>query len=99
MRVPENPLRKARRVRMFRHIKHLEDRPPSFFAVASVVLVMVIGTIDYFIYNPDLSFSIFYMLAVGGAAWFVGKRYAYFISLLSVIVSFGGDLAAGPHGS
>ena len=58
-----------------------------------MALVVVIGAIDYAAGN-ELSFSVFYLLALGLAAWSVGKGFAYFISVFSVIVSLVGDLAA-----
>jgi signal transduction histidine kinase len=59
-------------------------------------MVIAIGFVDYKA-NPEISFSVFYLLALALAAWHVGKGFAYFISVLSVTVSLAGDLAAGPR--
>ncbi|HXN06015.1 MAG TPA: sensor histidine kinase [Nitrospiria bacterium] len=79
---------------MFRWFKQLEKQPRRFFVAAAIATVVAIGVIDYAI-NHEITFSVFYLLAVGMATWFVGKRFGAFISLFSVAVSFAGDLAAG----
>ncbi|MDQ6632784.1 MAG: sensor histidine kinase [Verrucomicrobiota bacterium] len=81
---------------MFRLIKRNEDKPDAFFVIVPIVIIIVIGLIDYATGN-EFSFSVFYLLALGLAAWCVGKGFAYFISIFSVAVSLAGDLAAGPH--
>src|SRR5439155_7254641 len=42
-------------------------------------------------------FSVFYLLEVGLAAWFVGKGFGLVMSVLSVLIWIGGDVAAGAH--
>lgn len=79
---------------MFHWFEQLENQPRRFFVAAAIATVVAIGVIDYAI-NHEITFSVFYLLAVGMATWFVGKRFGAFISLFSVAVSFAGDLAAG----
>ena len=55
---------------------------------------MVIGIIDY-LTGYEMLFSVFYLLEVGLAAWFVGKGFGLVMSVLSALVWIGGDLAAG----
>lgn len=74
--------------------KRFEQRPRAPFVVASLVLVIALGLVDYAT-GWELSLSVFYLLAVGLAAWFVGRGFAFFISTMSVAVSLGGDLAVG----
>lgn len=62
--------------------------------LTTLLIVIGIGVIDY-VTGWELSFSVFYLLAVGLATWFVGTKFAIFISVLSVAVSLGGDLATG----
>ena len=63
---------------------------------ASFVTVFIVGLVDYAT-GSEITFSVFYLLAVGLAAWFVGKGFAAFISVFSVVVSLAGDFAAGGH--
>jgi signal transduction histidine kinase len=77
-------------------IKKLEHRSRRVFVAIALMTVAVIGTVDYFT-GFETSFSVFYLLAIGLAAWFVGRGFAIFISILSVVVSLGGDLARGAH--
>jgi signal transduction histidine kinase len=81
---------------MFRWIEKFEHRSRTLLAVLALGIVAVIGFVD-FITGFDTSFSIFYLLAIGLAAWFVGRGFAVFISILSVAVSLAGDLAGGEH--
>src|SRR5271170_4667024 len=81
---------------MFRWIEKFERRSSTLLAVVALGIVAVIGFAD-FITGFETSFSIFYLLAIGLAAWFVGRGFAIFISILSVVVSLGGDLARGAH--
>jgi hypothetical protein len=60
----------------------------------ALFIVITVGFLD-FVSSWDFSFSIFYLLALGLAAWFVGFRFALFISVLSVGVALAGDLANG----
>src|SRR5437773_11171362 len=75
-------------------IQRLERQSRALFVVASLMIVIAVGVVDYAT-GWELSFSVFYLLALGLGAWFVGKRFALFISVLSVAVSLAGDLATG----
>jgi low affinity Fe/Cu permease len=55
---------------------------------------VVIGMVDY-LTGFEMQFSVFYLLGVGLAAWFVGKSFGLVMSVLSVLVWIGGDLPAG----
>ncbi len=81
---------------MSRWIKKIEIQPRAFFVVSALVVVVAVGLVDYAT-SREISFSVFYLLALGLAAWFVGRSYGFFISILSVTVSLAGDLAAGPR--
>ena len=81
---------------MLRFVKQLEHRSRAAFIAAALLLVAVIGAVDY-LTGFETSFSAFYLLAIGLAAWFVGRGFAIFISILSVAVSLAGDLARGAH--
>ena len=64
--------------------------------VAGLAVLALIGVIDY-LTGFELLFSVFYLLEVGLAAWFVGRWFGLLMSVLSVIVWIGGDVAAGAH--
>jgi signal transduction histidine kinase len=83
---------------MSQWIKRIEVRPRAFFIVAALAVVVAVGLVDYAT-SREISFSVFYLLALGLATWFVGKGFGFFISFLSVAVSLTGDLAAGPRSS
>ena len=78
----------------FRWIKRIEAQSRGFFVVAAFVFVTAVGLVDYAT-SREISFSVFYLLALGLATWFVGTGFGYLISVLSVVVSLGGDLASG----
>lgn len=77
-------------------VQRFESRSRMLFVAASLAIVAVVGIVDY-LTGSELSFSVFYLLAVGLATWYVGRTFALFVSLLSVAVSLAGDLAAGVH--
>jgi signal transduction histidine kinase len=74
----------------------LERRSQSFLILAGLVVLVVIGFIDY-LTGFEMLFSVFYLLEVALAAWFVGKGFGLMMSVFSVLVWIGGDLAAGAH--
>src|SRR5215469_8769148 len=75
-------------------IKRFEKQSRTWLVLLTLLIVVGIGVVDY-VTGWELSFSVFYLLAVGLATWFVGTRFAIFISVLSVAVSLAGDLATG----
>jgi signal transduction histidine kinase len=79
---------------MFGWIRRLERQSRVLIVLATLLIVAGIGFVDY-ITGWELSFSVFYLLALGLATWFVGRGFAWFLSVLSVAVSLAGDLAAG----
>lgn len=75
-------------------INRFERQSRALVVLVTLLIVIVVGVVDY-VTGWELSFSVFYLLAVGLATWFVGTQFAIFISVLSVAVSLGGDLANG----
>ena len=61
---------------------------------ACLLTVVLVGVADY-LTGYEISFSIFYLIAVSVATWFIGFRFGLFISVLSVVSWLLGDLAAG----
>ena len=79
---------------MVRWLERLERRSQRFLILAGLAVLVVIGIIDY-LSGYEMLFSVFYLLEVALAAWFVGKGFGLLMSVLSVLVWIGGDLAAG----
>lgn len=81
---------------MVRVLDKLERTSRVALVLAGLVVLALIGLIDY-LTGFELLFSVFYLLEVGLAAWFVGRGFGLLMSVLSVIVWIGGDVAAGAH--
>src|ERR1039458_5573580 len=79
---------------MVRWLEILERRSQPFLIVAGLAVLVLIGVIDY-LTGFEMLFSVFYLLEVGLAAWFVGKGFGLLMSVFSVLVWIGGDVAAG----
>ena len=80
-------------VKLLEKLEH--SSRPSLIAAGLAVLAFI-GVVDY-VTGFELLFSVFYLLEVGLAAWFVGRGFGLLMSVLSVIVWIGGDMAAGAH--
>jgi signal transduction histidine kinase len=81
---------------MISHFRGLERQSLSVRIALCFALLAAIGAIDY-LTGFEMFFSVFYLLSVGLAAWFVGRTFGLVMSVLSVLVWVGGDLAAGAH--
>jgi signal transduction histidine kinase len=77
-------------------LEALEHRSRRSLMAAGLAVLVVIGVVDY-LTGFEILFSVFYLLEVGLAAWFVGKGFGLVMSVLSVAVWIGGDVAAGAH--
>lgn len=81
---------------MLEFVKRLEHRSNLVLIAITLLIIVVVGLVDY-LTGFETSLSIFYLLAIGLATWFVGRSFGIFISVLSVTVSLAGDLAGGAH--
>ena len=54
---------------------------PAIIAVTFAIL-LVVAVVDY-LTGYEISCTVFYLLAIGIAAWFIGPRFGIFVSLLS----------------
>lgn len=79
---------------MIQLLEKLERCSRVWLVVAGLSLLGLIGVVDYRT-GSELMFSVFYLLEVGLATWFVGKSFGLVMSILSVAVWIGGDVAAG----
>ncbi|MGO8676361.1 MAG: sensor histidine kinase [Limisphaerales bacterium] len=74
----------------------LERCSRTTLVLAGLAMLAVIGAIDY-LTGYEVLFSVFYLLDVGLAAWFVGRGFGLLMSALSAFVWIGGDMVAGAH--
>ena len=74
---------------------NLADIPKPAVVTVAVVLVAVIGWVDYA--TGDFSLAVFYFLPICFAAWYSGRVTGWGIAILSALVWFAADLAAKPH--
>jgi signal transduction histidine kinase len=81
---------------MFVLLQTLERRSRASLIWVGLAVLALIGLGDY-LTGFELLFSVFYLLEVGLVTWFVGRGFGLVMSLLSVLVWIGGDLAAGAH--
>jgi len=79
---------------MLQFVRHLERRPRPVIIATVLVIIAVIGWVDY-LTGHELSFSVFYLLGVVLAVWFVGSYFGATVSVLSVVVWLAGDFASG----
>jgi signal transduction histidine kinase len=79
---------------MIHLLERLERRSRLALILAGLVLLAIIGLVDY-LTGHEMLFSVFYLLGVGLAAWFVSNGFGLLMSVLSVAVWIGGDLASG----
>ena len=59
------------------------------------ILVLFVGGVDY-LTGTELSVSIFYLLPISLAVWFINRRAGVFLSIVSCAVELGTDIVAGP---
>ncbi|MEO7622057.1 MAG: GGDEF domain-containing protein [Gallionella sp.] len=69
-------------------------RPPWIIFLAGLVLLVIIGLVDY-ITGYELSFFIFYLIPITHAAWYGNKRMGYLFCVISVSTWFYVDHASG----
>ena len=64
-------------------------------AIAAAFLLLALAGIADYVTGFSLSFSVFYLLPIILAGWRVGRRFACFIAILSVLSLNASDLLAG----
>jgi signal transduction histidine kinase len=79
---------------MLRFIKQLEHRSRVVSIAITLLVLAGVGLID-FLTGHEISFSVFYLLGVALAVWFVGTGFGVLVSILSVAVWMVGDLVSG----
>jgi len=79
---------------MLRLVKQLEHRSRRVVITFAFLIIAAVGWVDY-LTGHEISFSIFYLLGVALATWFVGQWFGVLVSVLSVVVWLVGDFASG----
>ena len=77
-------------------LQNLERQSRPFLILVSLGFLVLVGIFDY-LTGFEIFFSVFYLLGVGLATWYVGRGFGFVLSVLSVAVWIAGDLAAGAH--
>jgi signal transduction histidine kinase len=75
----DRPASKNRLVRTLFQLNHLSR--PAIVGITFAILV-VVAIVDY-VTGYEISCTVFYLLAIGVATWFVGAGFGIFVSLLS----------------
>ena len=75
-------------------ISFFEKRSKLFWAIVGLLLVVLLGLINY-VTGYELSFSLFYLAPISLIAWFGGKRLGLVISAASAIAWFSADFFSG----
>ncbi|MCL1466058.1 GGDEF domain-containing protein [Argonema galeatum] len=68
-------------------IRYLENKPKYFLIGLGLLLVLILGFIDYII-PRDISVSIFYLIPICITTWFAGEKAGIVISIASTIAWF-----------
>jgi hypothetical protein len=60
---------------MLQIVKQLENRSRFVLIAIAFLIIAVIGLVDY-LTGHEISFSVFYLLGVALAVWFIGKWFS-----------------------
>lgn len=74
----------------------LQRRSPAFIFTASLLLVALLGVLDY-LNGPDFSLLIFYAVPVFVAAWYAGRRESFFVCAASGLAGFAVAYVTSEH--
>ncbi len=85
---------RRRKFLLYTSLLYLENQPRARLVFLSVVLVLLLGVIDY-LTGFELTFSLFYLLPVSIVSWGVGRRAGLLIAALSVLIWSLSNLLAG----
>jgi signal transduction histidine kinase len=63
-------------------ISLIDQLPRPAIVAVTFAILLVVAVVDY-LTGYEISCTVFYLLAIGIAAWFIGPRFGIFVSLLS----------------
>ena len=75
-------------------IEYLSRQSRPSLLIWSFTVIIFVGAVDY-ITGEELSFSIFYLLPISLAAWFVNRNAGIFMCILSSVTEFVANFLAG----
>jgi len=81
-------------LRLIKQLEQLEHRSRLVFVGVTCAIIGVIGLVDYWT-GHEISLSVFYLLGVALAVWFVGRRFGVLVSVFSIAAWTAGDVANG----
>lgn len=76
--------------------RFLQRRSPAFILTASLLLVALLGVLDY-LNGPDFSLLIFYAVPVFVAAWYAGRREGFLVCAVSGLAWLAVAYATSEH--
>jgi diguanylate cyclase (GGDEF)-like protein len=76
------------------YLAGLEKQGKLFVTAGGFLLIGVLGVID-FLTGYELAFSLFYLIPIGLITWLEGRRLGIVVSIVSAVVWFISDVAAG----
>ena len=79
---------------VFRVLDYLEGRPRHVTLMVSLILIGILGLVDYWT-GPELSVAVFYLLPIVMTAWLVGGRWAMIVSAVGMLCWVWADFADG----
>jgi len=85
---------KTSEIRIYRTLMWLETLPKSRVTGMVISIVIILGTIDYYT-GFELSFSFFYLIAITIAAWVLGRKTGFAVSVFSATTWLTTNLLAG----
>ncbi len=75
---------------------YLEGRSQRSLSLVTALLVLLIWLVDY-VSGPQLSISIFYLLPVGLATWYINRWAGFLVALASAAAWLVTDLTTNPY--
>lgn len=82
---------------MIRVLNYFNTFSRPSLIIINVLIVILMGTFDYLTGN-EINFTIFYLIPVAAAAWYLGKNWGIAISFSAMLVWFFVDYAAHAYG-
>lgn len=70
--------------------RHFEQNPPALNIIYSILLLGIVGAANY-LTGPEIILSVFYLVPVSIPAWYSGRRPAYVVAVMAIIVWFMAD--------